>query len=182
MTSGLLTGVGGFAAIGHASGLQRLPRSGPTDREAWARRRARCCSASERVGRGNADGSRIALRREGCATVICGGAGCCALVHLHSARRRAGAEGRVDFEAGDGCAGPQCSRNYRPGQFIAAQRRMAAALCAGERFLAPWPASCGDGDLCYYAGPAAAAAAAKALATLSPATVPPAIDAAADPV
>ena len=154
------------AATECASGLQRLPRCGSADREAWARRRARCLSSSEMIGRGNADGSRVALRREGCATVICSGVSCCALVHLHSARRRAGAAGRVDFEAGDGCAGPRCSSNYRPGQFHAAQQRMAAALSAGERFLVPWPTNCADSDLWYHAEPAAAAAATAALAAI----------------
>ena len=67
------------AATECASGLQRLPRCGSADREAWARRRARCLSSSEMIGRGNADGSRVALRREGCATVICSGVSCCAL-------------------------------------------------------------------------------------------------------
>ena len=146
--------------------LQRLPRAGPDDRRAWAQRRGRCKSVSELVGRGNAPGSRVALRRENCATVVCCRAGCAALVHLHSARRQARAEGRDRFTAGDGCAGRLCSRNWRQSQFAAGQRRMAAALAAAERFLAPWPASCGDNDLCYFSLAAAKAAAETALAAL----------------
>ena len=54
----------------------------------------------------------------------------------------------------------------RPGQFRAAQQRMAAALSAGERFLVPWPTNCADSDLWYHAEPAAAAAATAALAAI----------------
>ena len=39
--SGFSTGTGGSAATEHACSLQKLPRSGPADREAWARRTAR---------------------------------------------------------------------------------------------------------------------------------------------
>ena len=146
--------------------LRRLPRAGPESREAWAARRRRFKHSSELVGRGNAPGSHVALRRESCATVVCCRAGCAALVHLHSARRRARAEGRTSFAAGDGCAGQRCSLNWRRSQFEAAQRRMAAALVAAERFLAPWPACCEDGDLRYFPTTAAEAAAEAALAAL----------------
>ena len=146
--------------------LRRLPRAGPERREAWAARRRRFKHSSELVGRGNAPGSHVALRRESCATVVCCRAGCAALVHLHSARRRARAEGRASFAAGDGCAGPRCSLNWRRSQFAAGQRRMAAALVAAERFLAPWPAGCDDGDLRYFPTAAAEAAAEAALAAL----------------
>ena len=146
--------------------LRRLPRAGPENREAWAARRRRFKHSSELVGRGNAPGSQVALRRESCATVVCCRAGCAALVHLHSARRRAQAEGRTSFAAGDGCAGPRCSLNWRRSQFAAAQRRMAAALVAAERFLAPWPTCCDDGDLRYFPTAAAEAAAEAALAAL----------------
>ena len=148
--------------------LQKLPRAGPEDWRRWAACRAQY-SRSPTEGRGSAPGSHIALRREGCATVVCSRAGCDALVHLHSARRRARREGRDSFAVGDGCAGRGCSINFRPGQFKKAQRRMAAALVAGERFLAPWPNSCDDGDLHYFPAAVAEAAAAAALASLSPA-------------
>ena len=55
----------------------------------------------------------------------------------------------------------RCSINFRPGQAAAAQRRMAAALSAGERFLAPWPRNLHDGNL-FYLDPRSAAAAAEA--------------------
>ena len=118
------------------------------------------------LGKGQHKNSHVALRRESCATVVCCRAGCAALVHLHSARRRARAEGRASFAAGDGCAGPSCSLNWRRSQFAAAQRRMAAALVAAERFLAPWPTCCDDGDLRYFPTAAAEAAAEAALAAL----------------
>jgi len=146
--------------------LRRLPRAGPDSWRAWAERRGRWKHSSELVGRGNSPGSHVALRRESCATVVCRRAGCAALVHLHSARRRARAEGRDSFASGDGCAGPCCSRNWRRSQFAASQRRMAAALVAGKRFLAPWPTSCDNGNLHYFPAAAAAAAAAAAVAGL----------------
>ena len=121
---------------------------------------------SEMVGRGNKPGSIVALRRENCATVLCYRSGCRALVHLHAARRQARAEGREHFMPGDGCAGHLCSKNWRRTQFVAGQRRMAAALLAADRFLAPWPAGCGDENLFYYPAAAAEAAAAAALAAL----------------
>ena len=151
------------------SRLRRLPRAGPDSRQAWARRRARCKDVNEFVGRGNAPGSHVALRRESCATVVCRQAGCTALVHLHSARRQARAEERDRFAAGDGCAGPLCSRNWRRSQFAAGQRRMAVALAAAERFLAPWPRSCGDSHLYFFPSAAAENAAERALAALQPA-------------
>ena len=121
------------------------------------------------VGRGGAAGSHRALARENCATVVCLLEGCGALVHLHAARRQARAAGRVHFEAGDGCAGPECSQNFRRAQFAAAQRRMAAALQAEEpeRFLAEWPAAgLLDPDVWYHEQDVAEDAASHALARL----------------
>ena len=148
------------AVIEKAQGLiTRLPRAGLADRLAWARRRARCKHEHEFVGCGGASGSKIALRRECSATVVC--RKCGALVHLQAARRQARGARRDLFEPGNGCAGRRCSINFRPGQAAAAQRRMAAALSAGERFLAPWPRNLHDGNL-FYLDPRSAAAAAEA--------------------
>ena len=148
------------AAIGKAQGLiTKLPRAELADRLEWARRRARCKHEHEFVGCGGASGSKIALRRECSATVVC--RKCGALVHLQAARRQARGARRDLFEPGDGCAGRRCSINFRPGQAAAAQRRMAAALSAGERFLAPWPRNLHDGNL-FYMDPRSAAAAAEA--------------------
>ena len=108
---------------GRQTRLRWLPRAGPENWEAWAQRRGRFKDASELVGRGNASGSHVALRRENCATVVCCRPWCQALVHLHSARRQARSADRNTFAAGDGCAGPGCSINFRRSQFAAAQRR-----------------------------------------------------------
>lgn len=151
---------------GRQTRLRWLPRAGPENWEAWAQRRGRFKDASELVGRGNASGSHVALRRENCATVVCCRPWCQALVHLHSARRQARSADRNTFAAGDGCAGPGCSINFRRSQFAAAQRRMARALEKKKRFLACWPADLLDGEVRYYPYRFAAAAAAAALARL----------------
>ena len=65
---------------------------------------------------------------------------CAALVDLQAARRRANAEHRRIFVAGDGCGSRSCSRNFRPGQHWRRQLTMAAALRDGQRVLVRWPA------------------------------------------
>ena len=45
------------------------------------------------------------------------------------------------YAAGDGCASPACSANFRLGQFRKGQHRMAKVLLSGKRHLTAWPPS-----------------------------------------
>lgn len=111
-----------LASIGH-----RLARSGPRP-WGWG------------VGKGNAPGTRRALEQSHKLVLMCEADDCSALVDLQSARRRARAQGRQSFAAGDGCGSRSCSRNFRPGQFAGRQRTMGQALRDGSRELIRWPA------------------------------------------
>jgi len=90
------------------------------------------------IGKGKAPNTYCALRQSHALVLQC--ARCAALVDLQAARRRANAEHRRTFVAGDGCGSRSCSRNFRPGPQWRRQLTMAAALRDGQRVLVRWPA------------------------------------------
>lgn len=94
-----------------------------------------------RVGKGNAPGTREALRRSHTLVMVCCAKGCAAFVDLQAARRAARKNGRSTFASGDGCASRVCSRNFRPGQFRRRQDKMAQDLLSCDRRLMRWPAT-----------------------------------------
>ena len=115
--------------------------AGMDTREEWEASRARHHSYGSRARRGRAKGTLRSIGTAQALTLRCRADG--ALVHMQSARRRAKAEGRDEYEAGDGCSSRCCSRNFRPAQFLRGQASMADGLEDGARFLIDWPIGLG---------------------------------------
>lgn len=115
--------------------------AGQDTRAEWAAARARCHPYGSRAERGRAAGTLRAIGTAQALTLRCRADG--ALVHMQAARRRARAEGRDEYEAGDGCGSRRCSRNFRPAQFLRGQASMADGLEYGARFLIEWPTELG---------------------------------------
>ena len=144
----------------HASELeepQLLPRAGPKEWNRWEQARASGGAYKNQVGAGNASGSKRALAQSRSLTLVCLRRGCQALVDYKTARRQAMQAGRVQFEEGDGCAGPKCSADYRPVRFAKRQREHAGHLIDGTRQLAKWPRDRADRDVYVFTERAAAA-------------------------
>jgi hypothetical protein len=115
--------------------------AGQDSRAEWAAARARHHPYGSRARRGRAVGTLRAIGTAQALTLRCQADG--ALVHMQSARRQARAEGRDEYEAGDGCGSRRCSRNFRPAQFLRGQASMADGLEHGARFLIEWPTGLG---------------------------------------
>lgn len=107
----------------------------------WTAARARCPPV-DRAKRGEAQGTTEALQQALGRTAMC--ARCMGLVHFEAARRQAKAEGRVSFEAGDGCTNASCTSRSQPARYKANQTKMAEALLGHvgkPRDLILWPAT-----------------------------------------
>ena len=138
------------------------------------RERGRYHPHGTRAGVGLAAGSAAARLEIHRFTMVCSQAGCAALVDLRSAKAAATRAGRLDFEAGDGCASRACSRSHhwRSGRFTTEQAKMARLLREGQRRLIAWPRDGDDKRRWFRPAAAAEAAAAAALTTLSAPTLP----------
>ena len=110
-----------------------------------------------------------ALRAAHGHTILCGTAGCAALVDLQSARTAAHAADRTALAPGDGCAGSSCSRWHAPGRFRSTQERKAAALLSGGRTLVLVPPHVGTRVPLWAWPPALAEAKARAVLADTPA-------------
>ena len=117
--------------------------AGQDTRAEWAAARARHHPYGSRARRGRAEGTLRAIGTAQALTLRCQVDG--ALVHMQAARRRARAEGRDKYEAGDGCSGPLCTdRSYcNLKRFKETQVKMANDLLKGERQLIAWPSAPG---------------------------------------
>ena len=91
-------------------------------------------------GAGHSQGTRDARDRARGYTLVCQSPGCAALVDYVCANRGARGCKRMTYAAGDGCAAPGCSADFRRSKFVPTQQAMAAALLNGERTLIEWPA------------------------------------------
>lgn len=145
-----------------------LHRAGVEERAEWSFRRRAGPFFKNQCGTGNALGSLDALQQMRSLLLVCKRPGCFGLVDYKAARRQALQAGRVDFRAGDGCAGARCSADYRAARFRRRQRQQAELLRMGERMLVRWPHDREDSDV--WAWPAAGAAARSAAAAASAAT------------
>ena len=148
--------------------------AGVDSHEEWAASRARHHPYDSRARRGRAKGTLRSIGTAQALTLRCRADG--ALVHMQSARRRARAEGRDEYEAGDGCSSRRCSRNYRPAQFLRGQASMADGLEDGERLLIEWPIGLGAREVTVLPARTAveAATAARTMAPLL-ACLPPSL-------
>jgi len=109
---------------------QRLPRAGPQQWERWAFSSRSGPFYRNQCGTGNAKGSDNALKRMRALSLVCCHADCSALVGYKAARRQAKQAGRVRFAPGDGCAGPECSADFRSARF--AKRQCTQHLAASH--------------------------------------------------
>jgi hypothetical protein len=159
--------VGSSSSSGPAEQPQLLSTAGPDEWERWSFARRSGAVHKNQCGAGNAAGTREALLRWSTLSVVCSRPGCCALVDYKVARRQAKQAGRVHFEHGDDCAGPEpCSSSHKPSRFARRQQKHADQLEAGERLLVRWPGNLTDREIWYYSDVAAREAAAAARAAL----------------
>ena len=144
--------------------------AGQDTRAEWAAARARHHPYGSRARRGRAEGTLRAIGTAQALTLRCQVDG--ALVHMQAARRRARAEGRDKYEAGDGCCSRRCSRNFRPAQFLRGQVSMADGLEHGARFLIEWPIGLGAREVSVLPARTAVEAATTARAAAPTLTCP----------
>ena len=142
-----------------------LERAGPEDWERWAFARRAGAFHKNQVGTGNAQGSKDALSQMRSLLMVCCAPECDALVDYKVARRHAKRAGRLHFEDGDGCAGPDCSADHRAPRFAKRQRQYADELENGKRLLVRWPVD--RDDHAVYAYPEAAVRSAAASARMA---------------
>ena len=142
--------------------LKALPRAGAKARARWALARASGTLHKNTCGTGNAAGTAEALRKWNHISVVCCRSGCYALVDLKAARRQACAQGRANFNPGDGCGGPSCSDDYRRNRFAKRQLAQADKIDSGKRLLARWPTDRTDDKIYVYDKEHASARAAEA--------------------
>jgi hypothetical protein len=105
-------------------------RSGRESEHAWLRSMGTHMRPNWGIGSGNARGTQLAQEDFRRATFVCDAPGCCALIDLHWARRRAGQ--RLP-RVGDGCTA--CGSGRARTQNLDGQRRMARDLERGSRRL-----------------------------------------------
>jgi hypothetical protein len=105
----------------------------------WQEDRARHRAPGKGRGVGGTAGSRESRRLCRTFTMVCLKPGCEALVNRARARQLAHQAGQATYLPGVGCAGPGCAAKFRKARFAEAQRRVAAELLEGRRWLVCWP-------------------------------------------
>ena len=87
------------------------------------------------VGYGKNPAGHVGLQMTKALTIVCNRQKCHGWVDYRCAMTYA----RAALEAGDGCAGPSCTTNYRRAQYFRVQKRRRGEVEAGKRMLVRRP-------------------------------------------